>query len=363
MIVEMNKSKPMGLKLTLFSIGSLLLILYKNPDFRKLNLLRTRHFPRHGDKNFNLRCTGDDEQISGVAESVHRLRAHDVGVVVAIGDSITAANGAHAQNMEECTIEHPGLSWSIGGDSSIHTLVTLPNLLRKFRPNVTGFSTTENPHANFNMAIPGQRAYDLLIYQVDPLIEKIKANASLYANEWKIITLQIGTCDLCRFCGSQWETDLSNATSFVSHVKQVLDTLASNLPRTFVNLVGPMYIVSRANESGLEDCYQRRAERCKCEHDPRYSQLFNEYHEGLERLAMSAEYTEREDFTVVFQPFAKEFGKRPLISRNKANEKSIVNKSELVTYDCLHLSSHGNSKRNSLDLLICCLQHLIILVQ
>ena len=345
MIVDSNKSKRMGLKLTLFAIGTLLLTQFMNPDLSNLGVLRNHQFSRLDNRPFNLRCASDNDQTSGRAESVHRLRAQDVGVVAAIGDSITAANGAHAQNMEECTIEHPGLSWSIGGDSSIHTLVTLPNLLRKFRPNVTGFSTTENPHANFNMAIPGQRAYDLLIYQVDPLLEKIKANASLYANEWKIITLQIGTCDLCRFCGSQWETDLSNATNFVSHVKQVLDTLASKLPRTFVNLVGPMYIVSRANESGLDECRQRRAKRCKCEHDPRYSQLFNEYHDGLARLAMSAEYTERENFTVVFQPFAKEIGKRPLISRNK---------SELVTYDCLHLSSHGNSKRNSLDLLICC---------
>ena len=344
MIVEMNKSKRMGLKLVLFAIGSLLLIQFKNPDFGKLNLLRTRHFPRHGARNFNLRCAGDDKQISGVAESVHRLRAHDIGVVAALGDSLTTGMGVHAQNMADVFVEYRGESWCIGGDRSIHTLVTLPNLVRKFRPNVTGYSTADNARLDFNMAIPGQRAADLLQYQVHPLIQKLKANA----NEWKLITLQIGTNDLCLFCISKSASEQSKASNYVKSVKRILDTLASNLPRTFVNLVGPMYIVSRANESGLDECRQRRGEFCKCEHDPRYSQLFNEYHEGLERLAKSAEYNERDDFTVVLQPFAKEFGKRPLISqRHSTTERSAANKSELITYDCFHLSIQGHGKRNS----------------
>ena len=331
-LIDINKQ--IGLKLTLFAIGTLLLLSqYKDYNFGKLNLLLARHFTHPNIKPFNERCGNNNNTAPGRAQSVHRLRAHDVGVVAAIGDSISTGNGIYAQDMEEVWIEHRDMSWSVGGNRSIDKLVTLPNLLRMFRQNVAGYATSEN--ANFNMAVPGQRASDLLNYQVYPLIEKIKANASLYANEWKIVTLQIGTGDLCRFCESQWETELSTATNLVNSIKQVLDTFASNLPRTFVNLVGPFYIVSRANESGLDDCYQRRAMRCSCQHNPRYSQLFNEYHDGLERLAMSAEYTERENFTVVFQPFAKEIGKRNLKSANK---------SELVSYDCLHLSFKGNSK-------------------
>lgn len=50
--------------------------------------------------------------------SAHMLRPGDIDVVGAMGDSLTAANGAGASNVFQVYIENRGVSWSIG--NSIH---------------------------------------------------------------------------------------------------------------------------------------------------------------------------------------------------------------------------------------------------
>lgn len=46
--------------------------------------------------------------------SVHRLRPGDVDIVAAMGDSLTAGNGAVASNIFDVFTENRGMSWSIG---------------------------------------------------------------------------------------------------------------------------------------------------------------------------------------------------------------------------------------------------------
>ena len=48
-------------------------------------------------------------------ESVHRLRPGDIDIVGAMGDSLTAANGAMALNVLQVANENRGLSWTGGG--------------------------------------------------------------------------------------------------------------------------------------------------------------------------------------------------------------------------------------------------------
>lgn len=49
--------------------------------------------------------------------SVHELRPGDIDVVAALGDSLTAANGAMTDNLYEVIFrENRGVSWSIGND-------------------------------------------------------------------------------------------------------------------------------------------------------------------------------------------------------------------------------------------------------
>jgi hypothetical protein len=78
------------------------------------------------------------------ASSVHKLTPYDIGVVAAMGDSITAAFAACAHCIVEIVEECRGASWSIGGVGDFSTSVTLPNILKHYNGNLTGFSTGSN---------------------------------------------------------------------------------------------------------------------------------------------------------------------------------------------------------------------------
>lgn len=60
-----------------------------------------------------------------VPTSVHKLRPGDIDIVSAIGDSLTAGNGALAKNILQVFIENKGVSWSIGGQSRWQKFLTV----------------------------------------------------------------------------------------------------------------------------------------------------------------------------------------------------------------------------------------------
>jgi hypothetical protein len=74
-------------------------------------------------------------------KTVHELKPKDVKVFGALGDSLTAALGAKAFTIFGLALEYRELSWSIGGQNDLKKVVTLPNILKKFNPNVYGFNT------------------------------------------------------------------------------------------------------------------------------------------------------------------------------------------------------------------------------
>ncbi|GMS93165.1 hypothetical protein PENTCL1PPCAC_15340, partial [Pristionchus entomophagus] len=59
--------------------------------------------------------------------SVHSLRYADIKIIGALGDSLTAANGAGAppHDILGVGIQYRGLAWGIGGDKSLDEHVTL----------------------------------------------------------------------------------------------------------------------------------------------------------------------------------------------------------------------------------------------
>jgi hypothetical protein len=73
-------------------------------------------------------CTVGKTKSAERPNSVHKLRPSDIEVTGAMGDSLTAANGAKAKTVVGVLTEHRGVSWSIGGENSdINNLVTLPS--------------------------------------------------------------------------------------------------------------------------------------------------------------------------------------------------------------------------------------------
>ncbi|OBS68523.1 hypothetical protein A6R68_02939, partial [Neotoma lepida] len=103
-------------------------------------------------------CT-EQNPSSSVPSSVHELRPADIKVVAAMGDSLTTALGARPSESSNLTTPWRGLSWSIGGDGTLETHTTLPNILKKFNPSILGFSTgTLEETAGLNVADEGARA-------------------------------------------------------------------------------------------------------------------------------------------------------------------------------------------------------------
>lgn len=104
---------------------------------------------------------GSGQRSTSVPTSVHKLTPGDIDVIGALGDSLTAANGALAVNSLQTLLENRGISWSIGGRDNWRKFITLPNLIKVYNPNLYGYS--EAMHAvgfqresKFNVAEPGE---------------------------------------------------------------------------------------------------------------------------------------------------------------------------------------------------------------
>jgi hypothetical protein len=105
--------------------------------------------------------TCDTTKSDETPTSVHRLRPGDIRIVAAVGDSITAALGAEAKTLFGMLYEYRGRSWSMGGMESLESVVSMPNILRKFNPEVYGYNKKEDVSfvytkgVGFNRAISG----------------------------------------------------------------------------------------------------------------------------------------------------------------------------------------------------------------
>ena len=100
----------------------------------------------------------------------------------------------------------------------------MPNILKEYAKNLTGYSTGETwlytkTGDNFNMAISGSESYELLD-QVKDLIARMQNSAKIdYDNDWKLITIFIGANDLCETCTGQNE---SIPINYINYVKNCL---------------------------------------------------------------------------------------------------------------------------------------------
>uniref|UniRef100_A0A7M4ETK3 Phospholipase B1 n=1 Tax=Crocodylus porosus TaxID=8502 RepID=A0A7M4ETK3_CROPO len=239
-----------------------------------------------------------------------------IKVIAALGDSLTAGSGAAAKpnDVLDVLTQYRGLSWSIGGNENISTVTTLPNILREFNPSLQGYSTgsggPNSLNAFLNQAVVGDRAEDVPA-QVRKLVDLMKNDRINFQGDWKLITLFIGGNDLCKFCNDPINFSPEN---FTRNIQTALDMLHKEVPRTFVNLVTVLHIMT------LRELYQeasincpRKLMRSLCPclltYDANSTEIemlasFNRrYQEGTHQLIESGRYDTKEDFTVVVQPF------------------------------------------------------------
>lgn len=112
------------------------------------------------DTKFFCDVNGPGGRSKTVPTSVHKLRLGDIDIIGAIGDSLTAGNGAFANDVLQVLLEGRGASWAIGGQKTWRNFLTLPNIIKEFNPALYGYSTidqgrTYDKLSRFNVAEPG----------------------------------------------------------------------------------------------------------------------------------------------------------------------------------------------------------------
>ncbi|XP_026999860.2 phospholipase B1, membrane-associated [Tachysurus fulvidraco] len=278
-----------------------------------------------------------------VPVSVHRLRPGDINVVAALGDSITAGFGAKAKNLLQLLNEERGVSWCVGGDETLETVTTLPNILKKFNPNVFGFSRGRSKRPNgFNMAVSGAKAIDIP-GQVRDLVEALKNSTSVdFEQDWKLVTLFIGGNDLCQFC--QNPASLS-PKKYIGHIKEAVDILYREVPRVLVNLVELLQIENlRKIKSSSAGCTVLQPTLCPCFLRPEENseELFEmkrinrQMQTETERLVFGGRYESREDFALVLQPFFQS----TVVPMGEDRQPDL----SFFSVDCFHFTERGHAE-------------------
>ncbi|XP_077123681.1 phospholipase B1, membrane-associated-like isoform X2 [Ranitomeya variabilis] len=271
----------------------------------------------HDSRGFNCPATSPSPEPPTTAD---RVRPGDVKIVAALGDSLTAAIGANATNILDLPTEFRQLSWSIGGYGNLSHTITLPNILKIFNPHLVGYGKRSTvsyrpaalEDAGLNLAVTGANTL-LLPEQVRRLIATLQILPEInFQEDWKIVTIFIGSNDLCDYCNDKV---LFSAESFIQYMSESLDLLQAELPRCIVNVVQLFRIdrLRQVKDPRLGCVLQRFF--CPCVVQPKDDspellellEVNRQFQEQLQQLVQtSGRYDNKKDFAVVLQPFLQD---------------------------------------------------------
>ncbi|XP_068085160.1 phospholipase B1, membrane-associated-like [Anabrus simplex] len=231
-------------------------------------------------------CSTDNSRSQSRPTSVHQLRPGDIDVVGAIGDSLTAGNGIEALNMFQVFVENRGSAWSIGGDRTWRELLTLPNILKEFNPNLVGYSLgdslSHHRSSQFNVADPAAMSQDTH-FQARNLWKRMRGDSRIdFNNDWKLVTLMIGANDFCSNMCYVNSTEVPEKHRL--DLIKTLDFLRDNMPRTLVNVVAPPNLEVLMNFKGMPDsCFLMVGFECSCLFGLAYRQRRQEFIDLMRR--------------------------------------------------------------------------------
>ncbi|CAJ0963176.1 unnamed protein product, partial [Mesorhabditis belari] len=288
-----------------------------------------------------------------VPTNVNQLRPADITVIGAIGDSLTAANGAGAPKDPPdplaIILQYRGLSFHAGGQLTLEEQITVPNILKKYNPNLKGYAVNTGSEnvwevAKLNGGIPGAKSLaggQNLTAQAKALIQKMKAHPEIdIENDWKLLSIFIGGNDVCGWCSHPYPGPDSDVSP-EGYAKGIYDAVQvfSQLPRTIVSLMGFMHMdLLRKIDNGQFFCQALHVFECHCEadnvSDADLRNVSISYQIEAQKIEDAHEF-ERDDFTFVIQPWFQNVDQLPQVK----NESFL----DFFAPDCFHFSQLGHS--------------------
>ncbi|XP_054900122.1 phospholipase B1, membrane-associated [Poeciliopsis prolifica] len=317
---------------------------YSDEDLNKMFLEKTR--PLHF-KHPPFQCP-DMTPSPTVPSSVEFVKAADIKVIAALGDSMTTAVGANASSVKALPEEFRHVSWSIGGYGTFQDVITLANIIKLFNPTLIGASlgkTTygiESPfnETGFNLAVTGHNTFQLP-NQTRKLIDTLRQHKGLnFAEDWKLLTILIGMNDICDYCKDKSQFSVDN---FIRYLTLSLEMLKKEVPRMIVNVVQILRIsFLREVKKPTEGCNLQEA-FCGClikpgPNSPELKELIEvnlKFQKSLEKLFYSNRFFKK-DFAVVLQPFTRD-----------ADAPRLPNGTIDMTFfapDCFHITIKGHEE-------------------
>ncbi|KAF1799439.1 hypothetical protein V8B55DRAFT_1579453, partial [Mucor lusitanicus] len=294
------------------------------------------------------------------AKDVTDLRIDDFKIVGALGDSIMAGfammgidyEGAGILNLSLVS-EYRGNSYAIGGDTGA---VTLSNFMKNYQPNVQGASVLSHivsycsgdtcgfPETlyrplrdNLNAGQSGAVAMNL-DYELDYLIPRMKSYilSTSYKNDWKFITIQIGSNDQCASCNSSI-TDHVTASAYGQYVEAAIKRIQAEIPKTVVNLLGTFKVsgvfpLSAGQAYCKPNGILENKKECSCsssaENLAKMDALSDAYNQQLQTIANKYKGQPNGTFAVMYSPAPIDISSFPIDA--------------LSNVDCFHPSLKGH---------------------
>jgi len=296
-----------------------------------------------GDIGANISCDPVLMSASAtVPTNVNSLRPADIKLVMALGDSLTAANGAGAQDPLMIILQYRGLAFLAGGDKTLEEHITIPNILRKFNPDVFGQSIGIGASdvwqvAYLNSGVPGAKAVDLPGQALD-LVQKLQSHSEVdIQNDWKLLNIFIGGNDVCGYCKNPAG---NTPDDFAGNISKAVQIIKDHVPRVLVNVVTMLHLeMVRSIDRDEFFCQALHVDECHCESDTNFtndqiSKVCQDM-QAVEKQIESSGAFEADDFTFVTQPFFNEIVEPPM----KNGKVDIL----FFCPDCFHFSQSGHA--------------------
>jgi len=231
------------------------------------------------------------------------------------------------------------VAFSVGGDKNVDQVVTVANILRKYNPSLTGFSTgkgnADSSGAHLNVAVTGARWQDLDA-QVTKIVSRMRA-LPRFEESWKLISILIGPNNLCDYCKDK---DINGPEAFGQGLEKVLDRLKAEVPRLFVNVMTVIDITELKQVStGL--CSFLHGFECACavSKDPNVikevAEAVKGYNRKIVEISKMDKFNDDDDFAIVVQPFLQD----TQVPRKPNGQPDT----SYLAPDCFHFSGKGHA--------------------